>query len=140
MKRSPFSADSVRPLRLMLTPLFDWCVELTNTFCTELASPETDSTKNTRSRLEVSPNTPGVTRDTSSRASRRVAYCAPICAAQGEMNIDSAAMTAICGSAKIITGLSHAVSESPEPNQITISESRQLRVSVISTEMNMVSE
>jgi hypothetical protein len=81
-----------------------------------------------------------LTRETSSRASSRVTYCAPICAAHGEMTSDSAAITAICGSANSITGLSHAVSGRPEPNQITISESRQLRVSVSSTEMNMVSE
>ena len=56
------------------------------------------------------------------------------------MNSDSAAITAICGSANSITGLSQAVSDRPEPNQITISESRQLRVSVSSTEMNMVSD
>ena len=56
------------------------------------------------------------------------------------MNSDSTAITAICGRANIITGLSHAVSGRPEPNQITISESRQPRVSVSSTEMNMVSD
>src|SRR5262245_44858998 len=56
------------------------------------------------------------------------------------MNMDSARITAICGSAKISTGLSHAVSGWPAVNQITISESRQLRVMVSSTEMNMVSE
>src|SRR5688572_14180171 len=140
MKRSPFSAVSARPVRLMLTPLFACCTELTKTFCTVCVSPETDSTKNTRSLPEVSPKTPGLTRETSSRASMRVAYCAAICAAQGEMKSESAAMTRICGSAKSITGFSHAVSDSPEPNQITISESRQPRVSVSSTEMNMVSE
>ena len=44
------------------------------------------------------------------------------------MKSDSAAITAICGSANSITGFSQAVSGSPAPNQITISESRQLRV------------
>ena len=39
-----------------------------------------------------------------------------------------------------MTGLSHAARDWPAPNQITISESRQLRVIVSSTEMNMVSE
>src|SRR5688572_26879304 len=140
MKRSPFAAVSVRPVRLMLTPLRLCCTELTNTFCTTEESPEIDSTKNTRSLLEVSPNTPGLTRETSSRASTRVAYCAAICAAHGDMNSDNAAMTAICGSANSMTGLSQAASDSPELNQITISESRQLRVSVSSTDMNMVSE
>jgi len=56
------------------------------------------------------------------------------------MKSDSAVMTAICGSANSITGFNHAVSGCPAPNQITISESRQLRVIVSSTEMNMVSE
>ena len=56
------------------------------------------------------------------------------------MNSDSAAITAICGSANSITGFSQAVSGCPAPNQITISESRQLRVMVSSTEMNMVSD
>jgi hypothetical protein len=113
MKRSPFGAVSVRPTRLMLTPLFCCCTELTNTFCTVVASPDIDSTKYTRSLFPVSPNTPGLTRETSSRASSRVTYCAPICAAHGEMMSDSAAITAICGSANSITGLSHAVSDSP---------------------------
>ena len=54
MKRSPLGAVSVRPVRLMLTPLFCWCTELTKMFCTLRDSPETDSTKNTRSRLPVS--------------------------------------------------------------------------------------
>ena len=90
--------------------------------------------------LEVSPNTPGLTRLTSSRDSRRFAYVPAICAAQGEMTSESAAMSAICGSANSITGLSQDVRDRPEPNQITISESRQPRVSVSSTEMNMVSE
>ena len=53
----------------MLTPLRFWCTELTKMFCTALESPDTDSTKNTRCRLAVSPNTPGLTRDTSSRDS-----------------------------------------------------------------------
>ncbi len=39
-----------------------------------------------------------------------------------------------------MTGFSQAVSGCPAPNQITISESRQLRVMVSSTEMNMVSD
>ncbi len=95
MKRSPLGALSVRPVRLMLIPLLVCWVEATNTFCTVPASPDTDSTKNTRSLLEVSPNTPGLTRVTSSRASMRVAYCAAICAAHGEMNSDSAPITAI---------------------------------------------
>ena len=56
------------------------------------------------------------------------------------MKSESAAITAICGNAKSITGFNHAVSGSPQVNQITISESRQPRVSVSSTEMNMVSE
>src|SRR5688500_13347183 len=140
MKRSPLDAVSVRPVRLMLTPLRFWWIELTNTFCTALASPDTDSTKNTRSRLDVSPNTPGLTRLTSSRDSTLVRYCSAICAAHGEMNSDSAVITAICGSANSITGFIHAASDSPEVNQITISESRQPRVSVSSTEMNMVSD
>src|SRR5919109_4165914 len=140
MKRSPFDAVSVWPLRLMLTPLFVPCTELTKMFCTALESPDTDSTKNTRVRFEVSPNTPGVTRDTSSRVSSFEVYWPAICAAHGEMKSESAAITAICGSANSITGLSHAVSGWPAPNQITISESRQLRVIVSSTEMNMVSE
>src|SRR5581483_9878054 len=131
---------SVRPLRLMLTPPLPCCTDETNTFCTWFDSPETDSTKNTRSLLVVSPNTPGVTRETSSRDSSLLEYCDAICAAHGEMKSESAPITAICGSAKIITGLSHAVSGRPEANQITISESRQPRVSVSSTEMNMVSE
>src|SRR5919109_4291746 len=140
MKRSPLAAVSVRPVRLMLTPLLLWCVELTKMFCTALESPDTDSTKNTRLRCAVSPNTPGVTRDTSSRMSILEAYCAAICAAHGEMKSESAAITAICGSANSTTGFNHAVSGWPAPNQITISESRQLRVMVSSTEMNMVSE
>src|SRR5919109_718226 len=140
MKRSPLGAVSVRPLRLMLTPPLPCCTEETNTFCTWFDSPETDSTKKTRSLLAVSPNTPGVTRETSSRDSSFVLYCEAICAAHGEMKSERAAITAICGSAKSITGLSHAVSGRPEENQITISESRQPRVSVSSTEMNMVSE
>src|SRR2546422_3805399 len=88
MKRSPFGATSVWPVRLMLTPMRACCTEATNTFCTLLESPDTDSTKNTRSLLPVSPNTPGLTRDTSSRACTRDWYCSPICAAQGEMNSD----------------------------------------------------
>src|SRR5687767_14502352 len=140
MNRSPFGAVSVRPLRLMLTPLFEPCTELTKMFCTALESPDTDSTKNTRLRFAVSPNTPGVTRDTSSRVSILEAYCAAICAAHGEMKSESAAITAICGRAKSSTGRSHAVSGWPAVNQITISESRQLRVMVSSTEMNMVSD
>src|SRR5574341_1632249 len=56
------------------------------------------------------------------------------------MKSDSAPITAICGSAKTSTGFSHAVSGCPALNQITISESRQLRVIVSSTEMNMVSD
>src|ERR671924_762718 len=140
MKRSPFDAVSVWPLRLMLTPLFVPCTELTKMFCTALESPDTDSTKNTRVRFAVSPNTPGVTRETSSRCSSFEVYCPAICAAHGEMKSDSAAITAICGSANSITGFSHAVSGCPAVNQITISESRQLRVSVSSTEMNMVSD
>src|ERR1041384_6859432 len=67
MKRSPFGAVSVRPLRLMLTPPLPCCTDETNTFCTWFDSPDTDSTKNTRSLFAVSPNTPGVTRETSSR-------------------------------------------------------------------------
>src|ERR671937_531145 len=140
MKRSPLGAVSVRPLRLMLTPPLPCCTEDTNTFCTWFDSPETDSTKNTRSLFDVSPKTPGVTRETSSRDSSLVEYCEAICAAHGEMKSESAAITAICGSAKSITGFNHAVSGRPEENQITISESRQPRVSVSSTEMNMVSE
>src|SRR3954470_8371471 len=140
MKRSPFGAVSVRPTRLMLTPLFCCCTELTNTFCTVVASPDIDSTKYTRSLFPVSPNTPGLTRVTSSRAATRDWYCSPICAAHGEMKSESTAITAICGKAKAITGLSQAVSGRPEPNQITVSESRQLRVSVSSTAMNIVSE
>ena len=140
MKRSPFAAVSVWPLRLMLTPLRFCCTELTKMFCTALESPDTDSTKNTRCRLAVSPNTPGLTRDTSSRDSSLVAYWPAICAAHGEMKSDSAAITAICGSANSMTGFSQAVSGCPAPNQITISESRQLRVMVSSTEMNMVSD
>jgi hypothetical protein len=38
------------------------------------------------------------------------------------MNSDSAAITAICGSANSITGLSQEASERPAPNQITIAE------------------
>src|SRR5439155_11541914 len=125
MKRSPLGAVSVRPVRLMLTPPLPCCTEERNTFCTWFDSPDTDSTKNTLSLYEVSPNTPGVTRETSSRDSSLAAYCAPICAAQGEMNSESAPITAICGSANSITGLSHAVSGRPQVNQITISESRQ---------------
>src|SRR5688572_670304 len=140
MKRSPLSSVSTWPLRLMLTPVRFCCTELTKMFCTALESPDTDSTKNTRVRLAVSPNTPGVTRDTSSRVSSLEAYWPAICAAHGEMNTESAAITAICGSANISTGLSQAVSGCPALNQITISESRQLRVMVSSTEMNMVSE
>src|SRR5438105_3403471 len=140
MKRSPFGAVSVRPLRLMLTPPLPCCTEETNTFCTWFDSPEADSTKNTRSLLAVSPKTPGVTRETSSRDSSLEAYCAPICAAHGEMKSESAPITAICGSANSSTGFNHAVSGSPQVNQITISESRQPRVSVSSTEMNTVSE
>src|ERR687896_900183 len=140
MNRSPFGAASVRPLRLMLTPLFEPCTELTKMFCTALESPDTDSTKNTRVRFAVSPNTPGVTRVTSSRCSIFEVYWPAICAAHGEMKSESAVITAICGSAKSITGFSHEVSGWPAPNQITISESRQLRVMVSSTEMNMVSE
>src|ERR671925_1488036 len=140
MKRSPLGAVSVRPLRLMLTPPLPCCTEETNTFCTWFDSPDTDSTKNTRSLLAVSPNTPGVTRETSSRDSSLVEYCEAICAAHGEMKSESAAITAICGSANSTTGFNHAVSGWPAPNQITISESRQLRVIVSSTEMNMVSE
>src|SRR6185295_9226441 len=140
MKRSPFGAVSVLPLRLMLTPLRFCCTELTKMFCTALESPDTDSTKNTRWRLAVSPNTPGLTRETSSRVSSLLAYWPAICAAHGEMKSESAAITAICGSANSITGLSQAVSGWPAPNQITISESRQLRVMVSSTEMNMVSD
>src|SRR5687768_5552951 len=140
MKRSPLGAVSVWPLRLMLTPLRFCCTELTKMFCTAFDSPDTDSTKNTRVRFAVSPNTPGVTRETSSRASRRVVYCPAICAAQGEMKSESAVITAICGRAKSSTGFNHAVSDCPAPNQITISESRQLRVIVSSTEMNMVRE
>src|SRR5712692_4230011 len=133
-------AVSVCPERLMLTPVRFWYTEATNTFCTVFEPSETDSTKYTRSLLEVSPNTPGLIRVTSSRDSRRLPYCPAICAAHGDMNSDSAAISTICGSANSITGLSQAVSESPEPSQITISESRQPRVSVSSTEMNMVSD
>src|SRR5688500_13879937 len=140
MKRSPLGAVSVWPLRLMLTPLRFCCTELTKMFCTAFDSPDTDSTKNTRVRFAVSPNTPGVTRETSSRASRRVVYCPAICAAQGEMKSESAVITAICGRAKCSTGFNHAVSDCSAPNQITISESRQLRVIVGSSEMNMVRE
>src|SRR5258708_451215 len=140
VKRSPFAAVSVCPERLMLMPVLCCSTELTNTFCTEFDSSETDSTKNTRSLLPVSPNTPGSTRETSSRCANCVEYCSPICAAHGEMNSDSTRMTANCGSANSITGLSQAVSGMPAVNQITISESRQLRVSVSSTAMNMVSD
>src|SRR5437764_7895161 len=140
MKRSPFAAVSVRPLLLMLTPPLPCCTDETNTFCTSLVWPETDSTKYTRSLLAVSPKTPGVTRETSSRVSSLEEYCAAICAAQGEMKSESAPLTAMSGRANSITGFSHAVSDRPEQNQITISESRQPRVSVISTEMNIVSE
>src|ERR1044071_8544268 len=125
MKRSPLGAVSVRPTRLMLTPLFCCCTELTNTFCTVVASPDMDSTKYTRSLFPVSPNTPGLMRETSSRASSRVTYCAPICAAHGEMLSDGGANAATCGSETSITGLNDAVRGSPEENQITISESRQ---------------
>ena len=45
MKRSPLAASSVWPLRLMLTLMRLSRVEATNTFCTLLESPETDSTK-----------------------------------------------------------------------------------------------
>src|SRR5215212_3206561 len=130
MKRSPLGATSVCPERLMLTPLLCCCTEATNTFCTVDESPEADSTKNTRSLLPVSPKTPGFTRVTSSRAATRDEYCAPIRAAHGEMKSDSTAITAICGRANSMTGFSHAVRGSPEVNQITISESRQLRVRV----------
>src|SRR5688500_5439766 len=140
MNRSPFGAVSVRPLRLMLTPLFEPCTELTKMFCTAPESPDTDATKNPRVPVPVSPNTPGVTRETSSRCSIFEVYWPAICAAHGEMKSESAAITAICGSAKSITGFNQAVSGCPAPNQITISESRQLRVMVSSTEMNMVSD
>src|SRR5204862_8012166 len=125
MKRSPLGASSVWPVRLMLTPMRACCTEATNTFCTLLESPDTDSTKHTRSLLPVSANTPGLTRDTSSRACTREWYCSPFCAAQGDLNSERTAITAICGRANIITGLSHAVSGRPPPNHDTIAESRQ---------------
>src|SRR6267143_826428 len=40
MKRSPFGATSVCPVRLMLTPMRACCTEATNTFCTLLESPD----------------------------------------------------------------------------------------------------
>ena len=49
------------------------------------------------------------------------------------MKSDSSAITTTSGAAKISTGRSQAVSDSPELNQITISESRQARFSVSST-------
>ena len=44
------------------------------------------------------------------------------------MKNDSAAITSTSGAANSSTGRSQAVSDRPELNQITISESRQLRV------------
>ena len=107
-----------------MTPERWFCTELTNTFCTVVESPATDSTKYTRSLLRDSPNTPGVTRVKSSRASRRDWYCSPICAAHGEMTSESTAINATSGPANVSTGRTHAVSEMPALNQTTISESR----------------
>ena len=75
-----------------------------------------------------SPNTPGSTRETSSRESIRLRYCSAISTDQGETKSDSSAITATSGAANISTGRSQAASDSPELNQITISESRQAAV------------
>jgi len=83
-----------------------------------------DSTKNTRSRERDSPNTPGSTRATSSRASTRLRYCSLMRTAQGAITIDRVAISATSGSANVSTGRTQAASDSPALNQITISESR----------------
>ncbi len=87
-----------------------------------------------------SPNTPGSTRETSSRESIRLRYCSAISTDQGATKSDSSAITATSGAANSSTGRSQAASDSPELNQITISESRQARFSVSSTAMNSVSD
>src|SRR5512140_2714225 len=101
-----------------MTPVRRCWVVLTNTFCTEFLSPAIDSTKNTRPLLRDSPNEPGSTREMSSRESRRLRYCAPICTAQGEMKNDSAAITSTSGAEKISTGRIQDASDRPALNQI----------------------
>ncbi len=124
MKRSPLGATSTSPFWLNITPVRPCCTVLTKTLSTILRSPDSDSTKNTRSRPPVSPNTPGLTRDTSSRASMRLRYCSATCTDHGAMKNDSAAISSTSGAANTSTGRTHAASDRPELNQITISESR----------------
>src|SRR5690349_24832225 len=76
----------------------------------------------------------------SSRESIRLRYCSAMLAAHGEMKNERTAITSTSGPAKIITGRIHDASERPEFSQISISESRQLRVSSSSTVMKSVSE
>ena len=99
-------------------------MEVTNTFFTLPESPATASTKNTRSALADSRNTPGAMRDNSSRLSSWRRYSSLCLLAQGARNSDSSAITSTSGTAKISTGRTQAVSGRPALNQITISESR----------------
>ena len=107
-----------------MIPFLRCWTEFTNTFCTMVASPDMDSTKKTRSLLLDSPNTPGLTLDTSSRLSTLTRYSSLFWTAHGEMKMESAAITATSGPANIMTGFTHAAKDRPELNQMTISESR----------------
>src|SRR6266571_2019916 len=108
-------------------PSLPCCICAMNTFCTLVWSPAISSTKNTRSAPAASRKTPGATREAWSRRSicRRYSSALPI--AQGDRNSDNSATRATSGDANSSTGRTHARSERPEPNQITISDSRQQR-------------
>src|SRR5688572_31248813 len=106
----------MKPRCATMTPMRLRSVDCTKTLLTSLSPSESLSTKNTRSELRDSRNTPGVTLETSSRLASRRWYSWLCSCAHGVMASESSAHTSATGIANCSTGLTHAAIESPEVN------------------------
>src|SRR3954471_17391157 len=101
-----------------------FCDDWTKMLFTTSSRSESLSTKNTRSELRDSRNTPGVTLETSSRLSSSLWYSALCASDHGESQSESTPQIAATGSANCITGRTHEAIERPEVNHTVISLSR----------------
>ena len=125
----------MRPLRETTTVIRPPCICVTKTLRTSLPVSLSSSTKNTRLAATDSRNWPADTCEMSSRCANRCWYSLACWLAHGDTTKATSATSAAIGAAKPSTGPIHASRLWPLANQITISESRNARVSDISTAM-----
>src|SRR5690349_24891330 len=107
-----------------MTPMRLFWDDCTKMLFTTSSRSESLSTKNTRSALRDSTNTPGVTLETSSRLASRRWYSTLCACDQGATTIESSAHMRATGSANWSTGFTQAAIESPDVNHTVISLSR----------------